>query len=39
MEGGIKGNKGLYEGGRWNVHCKRYNGSCTKKQVIIPKAT
>jgi len=22
-----------------SMHCKRYNGYCTKQQIIIPKAT
>jgi len=35
MEGGIKGNKGPYEGGNH----ERYNGRCMKQRVRIRKAT
>jgi hypothetical protein len=30
-ERGIKKNKGLYEGEKKNVHCKKYDGSCMKQ--------
>jgi hypothetical protein len=36
MEGRIKENKGLYES--TSVHCKKYDGHCTKQQIKIPKA-
>ncbi len=35
MEGGIKGNKGLYEG---EIH-ERYNGGWTEQWIKVPKAT
>jgi hypothetical protein len=38
-KGGIKKNKGIYDAGNKGVHCKRYDGHCTKQWVKISKAT
>jgi hypothetical protein len=38
-EGGVKKKKDFVKVENGSVYCKRYDGHCTKQQVIIPKVT